>query len=148
MNTAFKKATAKLAALGLISAAAGFVVVGNASVAEAASCWYHNGSLMRVTAGGGGSRTMKYVTTPHSWQARAGVYPGTVLFTGHFDGARYSGNARRFSKGCPGSPQHYYVSGPANSNRIILRGRYNTGGCAMNGRMKNDRLVFTFSHAC
>lgn len=146
MLASILKSTA-VAAFCTVTIATG-ALMASTQTASADSCWIHNGTPMRIIPGGGGSRRIVYEHANKSWHAPAGVYNGTLLFNGTFRNGRYEGTARRFSKGCPGSPQTYYVSGPANSSRIVLRGRYNTGGCAMNGRMKNDTLVFTFSHAC
>lgn len=148
MKTLSKKILSALFSAGIVVALAGFMSAGGVSPASADSCWDHNGSLMRIVPGGGGRRTIEYENAWKNWHAPAGVFPGTILFNGTFQNGRYSGTARRFSKGCPNNPQTYHVSGPANSQRITLRGKYNTGGCAMNGQLKNDTLVFTFKHAC
>ena len=131
----------------LVLGAASFVAA--PSTAEAASCWYHNGSLMRLTANGA-RRTFTYVQ-PRAVLRRAGVRRGTVLFTGRKSGNRYVGTARRFSKFCPGNPLKYSVSGPvsASQTRVTVSGsRPVHKACRPTGRNAWDTLVFTYSHRC
>lgn len=123
-------------------------LTGFTTSAQAASCWNHNGSVMRITATGGGGREIRYLE-PRSVLRNAGVRRGTLLFNGQYDGRSYFGTARRFSRFCVGSPQLYGVSGPANNSRIVLRGsRDNNRRCQPTGRRVSDRLVFTFLYAC
>ena len=119
------------------------------STAEAASCWDHNGSLMRLEASG--NRRWFYYERPRSVLRRAGVRPGTLLFSGRKNGNRYVGTARRFSKFCPGNPLKYRVSGPVSSNqlRVTVRGNRDIfRACKNTGRNVRDTLVFTYSHEC
>ena len=121
-----------------------------ATAARADSCWDHNGSLMRLSDSGQ-QRWLSYETTPHAWQGRAGVFPGTLLFDGVNRGDYYSGTARVFSRFCPGDPLEYYVEGPVAQNplRIILRGARDVNDmCAPTGRMVMDMLVFTYVRDC
>jgi len=116
--------------------------------ASAASCWNHNGSEMRITATGGGGRSIRYLR-PKSSLRSTGVRRGTLLFNGHYDGHSYTGTARRFSRFCVGSPQTYQVGGPANAQRIVLSGnRDKNRRCQHTGRNVWDTLVFTFIRAC
>ncbi len=125
-----------------------FATGASSTSAFAASCWNHNGSVMRITASGGGGREIRY-HKPKSSLRRAGVRKGTLLFNGNYNGKRYSGTARRFSRHCVGSPQTYGVSGPANNSRITLRGsRDKNIECQNTDRTVTDRLVFTFLYAC
>ncbi|MEL7272411.1 MAG: hypothetical protein AAGK33_03135 [Pseudomonadota bacterium] len=125
----------------------GGVVIGS-TTAQAASCWNHNGSVMRITATGGGGREIRYLQ-PRQVLRNAGVRRGTLLFNGFYNGRSYSGTARRFSRFCPGSPQTYGVSGPANNSRIVLRGnRDKNRRCQPTGVRTTDRLVFTFLYPC
>lgn len=128
------------------------VSAGTASFAQADSCWDHNGSTMRLTANGQ-NRNFIYETTPHSWQGAAGVTPGTLFFNGRNTGDFYSGNARVFSRFCPGDPLEYYVEGPVtrpgNQLRITLRGTRDANQqCKNTGNMVSDTLVFTYVRDC
>ncbi|SMX47413.1 hypothetical protein MAA8898_03652 [Maliponia aquimaris] len=121
-----------------------------ASQAAADSCWDHNGSIMRLTDQGN-NRWFWYETTPHRWQAQAGVYPGTLLFNGAKNGEWYSGTARVFSTSCPGSPLEYYVEGPVLQNplRVQVSGRREVYEyCQPTGRWTSDTLVFTYRYNC
>ncbi|MEM1289636.1 MAG: hypothetical protein AAGH60_14900 [Pseudomonadota bacterium] len=105
---------------------------------------------MRLTDSGQ-SRAFYYETTPHSWQAPAGVRPGTLLFNGVNSGDYYSGNARVYSRFCPGSALEYYVEGPVTRDplRITLRGtRDEHRQCATTGNVVSDTLVFTYMRQC
>ncbi len=117
--------------------------------ANAASCWNHNGSLMRLEASGN-DRWM-YYERPRSVLRAAGVRRGTLLFNGRKSGNWYSGTARRFSKFCPGTPLEYFVEGPVAGNqlKVTLRGQRQVHrSCRTTGRVANDTLVFTYSHNC
>lgn len=119
------------------------------SSAMAASCWLHNGSLMRLEDSG--NQRWLYYENPKPSLRPAGVRPGTLLFNGRKDGNWYSGTARRFSKYCIGTPLEYYVEGPVLQNplRVVLRGTRNVyRQCRDTGRVANDELVFTYSHRC
>lgn len=132
------------AALSGLAMAAGIF----SAPAFAASCWNHNGSVMQITATGNGGREIRYLE-PKSSLLRSGVRRGTLLFNGHYNGSRYSGTARRFSRYCLGSPQTYGVSGPANSSRITLSGRRDKNRrCLNTGQIVRDTLVFTFLYPC
>jgi hypothetical protein len=123
---------------------------GGGSFAQADSCWDHNGSLMRLSSAGP-QRWLHYETTPHSWQASAGVYPGTLFFNGRNTGDYYAGNARVFSRSCPGNALEYYVEGPVSRNplRITMRGtRDSNQQCQNTGNMVSDTLVFTYVRDC
>jgi hypothetical protein len=141
------------ALLASVSLALAFQIGGaglGTSIAKADSCWYHNGTLMRLQASGN-QRWFVYEDPRKSWMRPAGIGPGTLLFDGQKNGNRYSGTARRFSKHCPGSPLEYYVEGPvsANQTKVTLRGRYEVHSrCNGTGEYKNDTLVFTYSHQC
>ena len=147
----FKQIAIMMRTASAVAAATLTITAGGAFTSTAAfadSCWNHNGSLMRIIPGGGGRRTIVY-ERPRQVLRNAGVRSGTVLFTGRYNGSRYNGTARRFSKFCVGSPQTYGVAGPANNSRIVLRGsRDKNRRCQNTGRIVRDRLVFTFSHAC
>lgn len=117
--------------------------------AQAASCWNHNGSVMRLEASG--NQRWFYYQNPKQVLRNAGVRPGTLFFNGRKNGNFYSGTARRFSRFCPGQPLTYYVEGPVASNqlRVTLRGQYEVNRrCQPTGRVKNDRLVFTYMYQC
>ena len=120
-----------------------------ASMAQADSCWTHNGSLMRLQAQG----AQRWLSYEHPRQGLwdAGVRRGTLLFNGQKSGDWYSGMARVFSSACPGNPLEYYVEGPVRQNplRIVMYGtREVFSNCRPTGRMTSDELVFTYSHKC
>ena len=130
-------------------AAFGVGLTGSISSANAASCWDHNGSLMRLEASG--NQRWIYYERPRSVLRKAGVRKGTLLFNGVKNGNWYSGTARRFSKYCPGNPLTYSVEGPVASNqlRITVEGNREVARrCVGTGRMAWDTLVFTYSHKC
>ena len=119
------------------------------TAANAASCWNHNGSLMRLEASG--NQRWMYYERPRSVLRKAGVRSGTLLFNGRKNGNWYSGTARRFSKFCPGNPLKYHVEGPVAGNqlRVTLHGQRDVHrSCQPTGRIANDTLVFTYSHDC
>lgn len=140
-------------ALALLAGSMGLGLgLGAVSNAQADSCWNHNGSTMRLTDNGQ-NRSFYYETTPHSWQAAAGVYPGTLLFNGRNTGDYYSGTARVFSRFCPGNPLEYSVQGPVTrpSGNIVItmRGARDANNQCMNtGRRVTDTLVFTYLRNC
>jgi hypothetical protein len=140
-------------ALALLAGAAAVGIgPGAVSSAQADSCWDHNGSVMRLTDSGQ-SRWLYYETTPHSWQAAAGVYPGTLLFNGRNSGDYYTGTARVFSRYCPNSPLEYQVEGPVTRPggqlRITMRGTRDANNqCQNTGRRVSDTLVFTYLRNC
>ncbi len=124
-------------------------MAGTISQAQAASCWGHNGSLMRLEESG--NQRWLYYDNPKSSLHPIGVGTGTLLFDGRKNGNWYSGTARRFSKYCKGTPLEYYVEGPVLQNplRLVLRGtRQVHRQCRDTGRVANDELVFTYSHRC
>nr|WP_321445823.1 hypothetical protein [uncultured Cohaesibacter sp.] len=116
------------------------------SQAFADSCWWHNGSLMRLVAQGN-NRWFYYE------QPRAGlaVGPGTLLFNGQKQGNWYAGTARVFSKYCPGSPMPYHVEGPVAPNQLkvtVQGNREVNKRCRPTGRWTTDTLVFTYAYKC
>jgi hypothetical protein len=119
------------------------------TVAAADSCWWHNGSLMRLSAYGEG-RAFHY-ENPREQLAAAGVQPGTMLFNGRNQGGYYSGAAQVFSSSCPGQPLMYEVAGPvgANQTSVTLYGtREVRNGCYGTGQYVQDVLTFTYAFQC
>ncbi|MBV6658971.1 MAG: hypothetical protein KI785_14505 [Devosiaceae bacterium] len=138
------------AALTLAFGAVGALVT--PSAAHADSCWDHNGSVMRLSANGQ-QRWLSYETTPHAWQGRAGVRPGTLLFDGRNTGDYYVGTARVFSRFCPGNPLLYNVEGPVSRPggqiRITMHGTRDANDqCTPTGNLVTDTLVFTYLREC
>ncbi|EFL90207.1 hypothetical protein [Ahrensia sp. R2A130] len=134
-------------AIGFSVSAAAFMI--SAPSAHAASCWNHNGSIMRLEANGN-ARTFVY-QRPRAVLRRAGVRRGTVLFNGRKRGNSYVGTARRYSKFCPGTPLTYNVSGPISNGqtKVTVRGdRQVHRRCSPTGEVAYDTLVFTYSHQC
>ena len=134
-----------LAAL-LVTSTVTFTTTGSA---RADSCWNHNGSLMRLQANGN-DRWM-YYENPRAVLRQAGVHRGTLLFEGQKSGNWYSGEARVFSKHCPGDPLIYSVDGPVRSDQlqVTVRGtREIHKNCQPTGQFVEDTLVFTYSHDC
>ncbi len=130
-------------------ALATLVLVISAAAAMADSCWWHNGSLMRLQANGN-ERNM-YYETPRQGLRNAGVRRGTLLFNGTKNGNWYSGLARVFSSTCVGNPLEYWVEGPVAGNqaRITVRGtREKSRNCVSTGVVVSDTLVFNFAHFC
>jgi len=122
---------------------------GTLSAANAASCWDHNGSLMRLEAEG--NNRWFYYENPRPALRNAGVGRGTLLFNGVKDGNWYSGTARVYSRYCPGTPLEYFVEGPVRGDQlqVTVRGtRQVYSQCQPTGRSKSDKLVFTYSHSC
>lgn len=118
-------------------------------MANADSCWDHNGSLMRLKAQG--NNRWMYYENPRQVLRNAGVQRGTLLFNGRKSGNWYSGTARRFSKFCPGNPLEYFVEGPVRSDQlqVTVRGtRQVHEQCQPTGRVANDVLVFTYVRDC
>jgi len=129
--------------------ALGLASTGSVTGAEAASCWDHNGSLMRLEAQG--NRRWFYYEAPRPVLRNAGVRRGTLLFDGVKDGNWYSGTARVYSKYCPGAPLEYFVEGPVRSDQlgVTVRGtRQVYSQCQPTGRTKSDKLVFTYVRKC
>ncbi len=117
--------------------------------ALADSCWWHNGSLMRLQAHG--SQRLFYYEQPRQGLWNAGVRPGTLLFNGTKNGNWYSGLARVFSSSCVGNPMEYYVEGPVHPNqaKVTMQGTRETSqNCASTGNVVVDTLVFTYAHQC
>jgi hypothetical protein len=85
-----------------------------------ASYWNHNGSKMGLLAQG--NRRIFVYVTPRSGM-KGLVEQGTVLFSGTTDNTKYSGVARRFSRGL--DPIEYSVSGPITNNgtKVTLNGK-------------------------
>lgn len=135
----------------IAAAMVGFLGFGAASLAtttsvRADSCWWHNGSLMRLKARG--NQRWFYYERPRSGLA---VGRGTLLFNGRKQGNWYVGTARVFSKYCPSTPLPYHVEGPvaASQTEVTVFGtREIHRRCQPTGRYKEDRLVFTYSHRC
>lgn len=119
------------------------------SVASADSCWWHNGSLMRL-ASAGEARAF-YYEQPRDVLFAAGVRPGTLLFNGRNQGGYYSGVAQVFSSGCPGQPLAYNVEGPVGPNQTSVT-MYGTrevrNGCFGTGQFVQDVLTFTYAFQC
>lgn len=120
-----------------------------ATPAVADSCWDHNGSIMRLTAGGN-ARTFLY-ESPRQALWGTGVGQGVWLFSGQKNGDWYSGTARVFSSACPSAPLEYWVEGPVLQNplRVRLVGRREVhNNCAATGQWTEDVLLFTYMHNC
>ena len=117
--------------------------------ALAASCWDHNGSVMRLEASG--NQRWIYYEEPRDVLWDAGVRQGTLLFEGTNNNGWYSGQSRVFSKYCPGNPQIYAVEGPVSDGqrRITLEGtRDKNRQCSPTGQTVHDVLVFTYLYDC
>ena len=131
----------------LLIAAAG--TTASPDLATADSCWDHNGSLMRLQASG--NDRWLYYENPRAVLRQAGVHRGTLLFEGRKIGNWYSGEARVFSKYCPGDPLIYSVEGPVRSDQlqVTVRGtREVHKNCQPTGQFVDDTLVFTYSYDC
>jgi hypothetical protein len=123
------------------------LLVATTSLAWADSYWDHNGSLVRLKADGD-SRRFVYAAL-RDVLVRAGVRPGTLLFSGAREGDRYYGTAFVFSRHC-GAPLEYYVEGDVVSERrVVLSGTREvyTDGCRATGRRETDRLEFTYKYS-
>ena len=117
--------------------------------AYADSCWWHNGSLMRLESSG--SKRWFTYERPKPELRRSGVQEGTLLFDGVRRGSRYVGTARVFSRYCLAHPLEYAVEGSVSRNdtRVVLRGtREVQERCAPTGRVRTDTLVFDYAHDC
>lgn len=117
-------------------------VVPDAKPMKIASYWDHNGSTMGLLVQGE-RRLMVYIKVRAGLQGL--VEPGMVLFDGVSKSNRYSGQARRFSRGL--KPLEYPVSGPIleNGNRVIVTGKApirNPDGSTK--AIIEDRLEFRF----
>ncbi len=113
------------------------------------SCWWHNGSLMRLEANGN-QRWFTY-ERPKPELRRSGVQEGTLLFDGVRRGSRYIGTARVFSRYCLAHPLVYAVEGSVSRSdtRVVLRGtREVQERCASTGRVRTDTLVFDYAYDC
>lgn len=86
------------------------------TTARADSCWWHNGSLMRLKVQG--NQRWFYYERPRSGLA---VGPGTLLFNGRKQGNWYVGTARVFSRYCPSTPLPYHVEGPVASQPVAIK---------------------------
>ena len=116
---------------------------------QAASCWNHNGSIMRLEANG--TQRWFVYAQPRAGLASAGVYSGTLLFNGEKLGNSYRGIARVFSPSCPGEPLEYYVEGPVapSQTQVTLYGQREVyANCGPTGQFTNDTLVFTYLYQC
>jgi len=119
------------------------------NLAYADSCWWHNGSLMRLESSG--SKRWFTYERPKPELRRSGVQEGTLLFDGVRRGSRYIGTARVFSRYCLAHPLEYAVEGSVSRNdtRIVLRGtREVQERCAPTGRVRTDTLVFDYAYDC
>lgn len=131
--------------MGVVTVLATLLPIG----AAADSCWNHNGSVMRLKAQG--NQRWFYYEQPKQVLWNAGVRPGTLLFDGRKNGNWYTGNARRFSKYCPGNPLIYHVEGPVRGDQlqVTVRGRREVHSqCTPTGRWAEDVLVFTYLYDC
>ena len=120
-----------------------------AAVANADSCWNHNGSVMRLVAQNNQRRF--YYEIPRPVLRQAGVSRGTLLFDGEKQGDYYTGTARRFSKFCPGNPLVYQAEGPVRRDQlqVTLEGRREVQDqCRGTGGKVWDTLVFTYMYQC
>ncbi|PLW76018.1 hypothetical protein [Cohaesibacter celericrescens] len=131
------------AIFGVVSS---FFTFATIAPAAADSCWWHNGSLMRLQAQGN-QRWFSYE------RPRAGlsVGRGTLLFNGRKSGNWYSGTARVFSKYCPDTPLEYHVEGPVQADQlgVTMHGdREVHKRCRGTGRWTRDTLVFTYAKKC
>lgn len=133
---------------GFIVLAAMLGMVGTPLTAQAARCYDHNGSLMRVDTGGG-RFSITYVRPKSSLRA-AGVRSGTLLIDGTYRAHDWRGTARRFSKFCPGQPLTYPVSSwVEGEGPLVLEGtRQIYSRCQSTGRTAHDRLVFHYQGEC
>lgn len=128
---------------------AGFLLMSVAASAAADTCWWHNGSLMRLKALG--DERYFYYERPREGLIGTGIRAGTLLFNGRKDGNWYSGLSRLFSSACPGNPLEYYVEGPvaANQTKVTMQGtRETSDNCRSTGNVVADTLVFTYAHQC
>lgn len=130
-------------------AIAAFMFVLSAVTALADSCWWHNGSLMRLQAYG--NERYFYYEEPRQALWNSGVRRGTLLFNGTNNGGWYSGLSRVFSSSCPGQPLEYWVEGPVGNGqtKVTMHGtRERNRNCYGTGQMTTDTLVFTYAHQC
>jgi hypothetical protein len=109
---------------------------------QIASYWNHNGSTMGLLINGN-QRILIYIRLRKDLEGF--VEPGTVLFVGEAENGRYTGKARRFSRGLP--PIEYDVDGPIldGGNKVVLSGL--TPIRNPDGSLKNvieDRLEFSY----
>ncbi len=144
-----KKCLATLKFVLTISVISFTVSTAMPGTALADSCWEHNGSLMRLKASG--NQRWFYYENPRPVLRAAGVTSGTLLFEGEKTGNWYSGEARVFSRFCPGEPLVYRVAGPVRSDQlqVTMRGtREVYKKCQPTGRFVEDTLTFTYSHDC
>jgi hypothetical protein len=112
------------------------------------SIWDHNGSKMTLEEDGE-KRKLVY-TEPREGLDKAGIKPGTVLFTGERkkDG-RIAGFAKIFKGNC--NPIDYFVEGTLNeaNGEIVLQGQapvYSGQGCEVSGYSdSSDASTLKFS---
>jgi hypothetical protein len=109
---------------------------------QIASYWNHNGSTMGLLMKGN-QRILIYIRLRKDLEGL--VEPGTVLFVGESENGRYTGKARRFSRGLP--PIEYDVDGPIldGGNKVVLSGLAPIRN--PDGSIKNvieDRLEFSY----
>jgi hypothetical protein len=109
---------------------------------QIASYWNHNGSTMGLLMNGN-QRILIYIRVRKDLEGV--IEPGTVLFVGESENGRYTGKARRFSRGLP--PIEYDVDGPIlnGGNKVVLSGLAPIRN--PNGSINNvieDRLEFSY----
>ncbi len=117
--------------------------------AVADSCWWHNGSLMRL----GAVEENRYFSYEilRDDLAPTGARENMVMFDGVHANGNYSGTARVFSASCPAEPLRYAVAGHVTQDplTITLHGlRPVRENCVPTGALVEDELVFTYAHQC
>ncbi|WP_224813791.1 hypothetical protein [Hasllibacter sp. MH4015] len=119
------------------------------TLAAADSCWWHNGSLMRLSANG--EYRYFHYEQPRAGLEQLGIYRGQLLFSGTNRGGYYRGSANAFNGGCFNQPLSYAVEGPvgAGQTSITLYGtRQVRQGCNFTGQVTQDVLTFTYAYQC
>jgi hypothetical protein len=111
---------------------------------SAATLWEHNGSLVSLSANG--SHRQFHYQAPAADLLQLGVQPGTLLFDGRRDGARYAGTAYVFSRAC--GPLPYPVAGPVSPDQrsVTMYGKAPVvdANCLVVAS-RDDVLVFNFT---
>ena len=131
---------------GRLAAAMAIALLGTAGAQ--ASCWDHNGSVMRLDSRGE-SFTIKY-ERPRKGLRASGVRRGTLLVDGRYTSNGLAATARRFSRHCVGRPLEYDVDGYFEGDyTIYLAGtRPVYKACQPTGRSAYDELTFDFIGDC
>ncbi len=136
--------------IGLAASLLGLTMTGGGvAVSQADSCWYHNGSVVRLIDNG--LQRQFIYEVPQGSLVNAGVVRGTLLFNGLDRGNYYAGTARVFSRFCPADPLEYYVEGPVTRNplQVTLSGARDANRqCQRTGTLVHDTLVFTYLQDC